>query len=237
MTILTTHQRTALDRYEELQIRRPELFQPRSLRPIVTSRPALETYAIAHGAVLGVAAETDFFLFVCDLVQPANGSPFVYSRLIHRGQMEGGPNIAVLATIADAALGQLGDIVLVEQERHATGKTETAIPRGFGESGLDGPAAALRELKEETGYIGSGAEFLGESVIDSGAGDARVSFYRVPVHTRVNASPEPREAIRSVKLICPGTLWDLIRSGEVTDSFTLQALALAGYCAPHAGPV
>jgi hypothetical protein len=181
--------------------------------------------------VLGVAAETPYFLFVSDLVQPANGgSPYVYSRLIHCGQLEGGTNIAVLATIADPALGQLDDIVVVEQERHATGQMETAIPRGFGTPGQNGFALALSELKEETGYVGSDAVFLGETVIDSGAGDARVSFYHVRVCARVASMPEPGEAIWNVKLISRAALWEAICSREVTDSFTVQALALAGYC-------
>lgn len=230
MSSLTDCQRAALDRYDELQQQHPEFFSGRTLRPIITDRAALERYAIANQAIVGVAADTNFFLFVCDLVQPAHGEPFIYSRLIHRGELEGGTNIAVLATIADPALGTPGDVVVVEQERHATGQMETAIPRGFGEPGQDGPTTALHELKEETGYLGTNAEFLGESTIDSGSGDARVSFYRVRVSRRVEATPEPGEAIRNVRLASPQALWEAIGSGKITDSFTLQALALSGLC-------
>lgn len=229
MTILTDHQRIALDRYAELQARHPELFRNRVLRAIITDRATMEAYALEHQAVLGVAAETPYFLFVSDLVQPAHGAPFVYSRLIHCGQLGGGTNVAVLATIANPALGELGDIVLVEQERHATGQMETAIPRGFGRPGETGVDSALNELLQETGYIGSDAEFLGETFIDSGAGDARVSFYRVRVRARAEATPEPGEAIRSVKLMSPAALCSAVRSLEAADSFTVQALALAGY--------
>lgn len=227
MSTLTDHQRAALDRYEQLKTQHPQLFQPRHLRPIVTDRALLEVFAAAHEVVLGVAAETGFFLFLNDLVQPAQGEAFTYSRLINKGQLEGGTGVAVLAVIANPELGNPGDIVLVEQERHATGHIETAIPRGFGEPGQDGQTLAFRELREETGYIGSEAEFLGQSVIDSGAGDARVSFYRVYVSSRIESAPELGEAIRSVRLISPKVLWGAICSGEVTDSFTLQALALS----------
>jgi 8-oxo-dGTP pyrophosphatase MutT (NUDIX family) len=231
MNSLTDHQISALDRYEDLQTRHPELFRNRELRAIITDRAMIEAYALEHGVVVGVAAETPYFLFISDLVQPANGSsPFLFSRLIHCGQLEGGTNVAVLATIADPALGQLDDIVVVEQERHATGQMEIAIPRGLGAPDQNGFAKALSELEEETGYLGSDSVFLGESVIDSGAGDARVSFYHVRVRARVVAKPDPGESIQNVKLISPAALWEAIRSREVTDSFTVQALALAGYC-------
>jgi len=234
MTALTTEQRKALDRYAELQAQYPQLFGERTLRRIVTDRAALESYAAGHGVVVGVAAETHWFFFLIDLVEPASGGvPYTYSRLINRGQLEGGTNVAVLALIADPSLGSPGDVVLVEQERHALGRMETAIPRGFGEPGLEGPDNALRELQQETGYVGSEAEFLGEVVIDSGTGDARVRFYRVAVHGRVAPAPEREESIRGVKTMPPAALWAAILSGEVTDSFTIEALALAASSPPR----
>ena len=234
MTPLTPQQRQALDRYAELQARYRQLFHRRELRRIVTDRTVLERYAAQHGAVVGVAAETPWFFFLNDVVEPASGgAPYAYSRLINRGQLEGGVNVAVLALIADPALSNFGEIVLVEQERHAPGRMETAIPRGFGHPGLDGPANALRELREETGYVGSKAELLGEALIDSGVGDAQVSFYRVDVRERVAPAPEREESIRAVKTMPPAALWSAILSGGIADSFTVQALALAGYAAPR----
>jgi ADP-ribose pyrophosphatase len=225
---LTAHQIEALDRYERLREEHPELFAVRERRPIITDRAELEEFASSKGAVLGVAAETPFFLFVCDLVEDARRLPFVYSRLIHMGQLKGGVNVAVLATIANPALGELGSIVLIEQERHATGEMETAIPRGFAEPGQDGITAAKRELREESGYIGEEVEFLGESVIDSGSGNARVSFYWIRVTARSESAPEAGEAIRSVRLMSPHELQESIRTSSKADSFTLQALYLAG---------
>jgi ADP-ribose pyrophosphatase len=230
VTALSEHQRAALDRYEELQARYPQLFSAREMRRIVTVRAAQETYAAQHRAVIGVAAETPWFFFLNDLVEPASGgAPYAYSRLVSRGQLEGGTNVAVLALIDDPSLGRVGEAVVIEQERHATGRCEIAVPRGFGQPGLDGSGSALRELREESGYLGTAAEFLGESVIDSGEGDARVSFYLVRVNQRGKAAPEREESIRSVRTMPPEAIWSAILSGEITDSFTMQALALAGY--------
>ena len=227
MNPLTDHQMEALNAYAELQAAHPELFAHRSMRPIVTDRAQLEAYAAQTGAVPGVAAKTGYFLFVSDLVQPAAGDTFVYSRLISARQLLGGTNVAVLAVIADASLAEPGSVVLVEQERHATGKMEIAIPRGFAEAGQDGPTAALRELQEESGYVGAEAEFLGESVIDSGAGDALVSFYRIQVTSLVESAPEAGEAIRKIHLVAPGEIQQRIASGAINDGFTLQAMLLA----------
>ena len=227
MSPLTDHQTEALNAYAELQAAHPELFLHRSMRPIITDRAQLELYAAKTGAVLGVAAKTGYFLFVSDLVQPTGGTPFVYSRLISARQLLGGTNVAVLAVIAEASLAEPGSIILIEQERHATGQMEIAIPRGFAEPGQDGPTAALRELREESGYIASDVDFLGESVVDSGAGDARVSFYRLGVTALEEANPEEGEAIRKIRLVSPVELRHMIGSGAINDAFTLQALLLA----------
>ena len=226
--MLTQQQIVSLDRYEKMQQTYPQLFRTREERPIVQDRSMLETYAAEHRIVLGVVAETPWFFFLNDLVSPAAAKPFPYSRLISRGQLEGGVNIAILAGIANPDLGDIGDIVLVEQERHATGCIELAIPRGFGMPDQDGPAAVLRELREETGFLGSDVQFLGESVIDSGAGDARVSFYRTQVVARVEVEPDSGELIRGVRLLAPDAFRRVLLSDGPVDGFSLQALALAG---------
>jgi len=227
---LTDHQTEALAAYRALMVERPGLFQGRTRRPIVADLDVVGAYAAAHGVVLGVAAQTPQILLVVDLVESRRPDGGVlrhpYLRVVSRGQLEGGVNVVVLATIADPALGPVGSIVLVDQERHALGACVTELPRGFGEPGLSGEANALRELEEETGYRGRSARLLGAAAIDSGMTDASASFYHVEVIARAAARPETSEAIAGVRLATPSELWDAVRSGAVRDSFTLQALAL-----------
>jgi ADP-ribose pyrophosphatase len=230
VTTLTDHQRQALTAYETLAVTHPDLFTRRAARPIVRDRKLLEAYAAENNVVLGVSAQTDHALFIVDLVESRNGDGstlrYPYLRVVLRGQLEKAVGVVVLATIADPSLGNLGDVVLVEQERHALGTRELELPRGFGEPGMSGAQNAFRELREETGYVGEEAQFLGTTYPDSGISGAYVSFYHVPVVRLEAPQREITEAIRGVSLLSVSQVWEKIRRGEVRDGFPVQALAL-----------
>jgi 8-oxo-dGTP pyrophosphatase MutT (NUDIX family) len=59
------------------------------------------------------------------------------------------------------ALTPDGRIVLVRQFRYGTNDFSVEIPGGVIDLGEDPVAAGLRELREETGYAGTGARLLG----------------------------------------------------------------------------
>lgn len=230
MSPLTVCQREALDAYSELTSKFPDLLSGRRHRPILRDRQLLERYAEQNNCVLGVAASTPYSYFVVDLVEStdAKGKKLIhpYQRIIDRAQLAGGVASAVLATIANSSLGRLGDVVLLKQERHATGKVELGIPRGFGKKGLSGEENALRELREETGYLGEMAAPLATVQIDNGMTDATVTFYHVSVMGQSAAAPETQEAILGSCLLSPENVWKEIMSGGIRDPFTIQALAL-----------
>ncbi len=228
--MLTQHQHDAIERYLEFATAYPQLFKPRKLRRIVLDRSALETYAEENRVALGVVAETPHMYFIVDLVEALdqNSQPFRYPylRLVYRKQLEGGVNTVVIGTISNPELGPVGSVVMLKQERHATGEFHLELPRGFGEVNLDGEQNALKELLEETGYVGTSAQLLGTMHTDTGVTDALVSFYHVQITSKVDPTPEREEAIEEVRLISVEDLGAKIPRGEVTDSFTLQALAL-----------
>lgn len=230
MSELTAHQLEALDAYEALMTKRPDLFAGRIERPIVKDRASLAAFATEHNVVLGVTVDTPFVLFIVDLVESRSTDGSVrrhpYLRVVSRAQLDGGVNVVVFATVENASLGPQGSVVLVDQERHALGACVAELPRGFGEPSLSGEANALRELEEETGYIGDHADFLGSTATDSGLTDSRVSFYHVRVTRGGARRPEVGEAIKGVRLATREELWRDIQDGNIYDSFTLQALAL-----------
>ncbi|MES9855982.1 MAG: NUDIX hydrolase [Sedimenticola sp.] len=227
---LSVHQIEALDAYETLMITLPSLFTGRYARPIVRDRNVLDEYAAENGEVLGVASKTPYVLFIIDLVESRTLAGDIrrhpYLRIVSCAQLEGGVNVVILATIENPSLGEKGNIVLLEQERHAVGTKEVELPRGFGERGLSGELNALRELKEETGYVGDKAFHLGTICTDSGLTDSTVSFYHVPVTSRTELRPEMEEAISQVYLLSLDEVWNAIQLKRIRDGFTLQAVAL-----------
>jgi ADP-ribose pyrophosphatase len=208
----------------------PNLFEGRLIRPIVRDLQIIADYAVQHDLVLGVAVETPQVLFVIDLVESKVPDERVhrhpYLRVISCGQLRGGVNVAILATIENNSLGRVGDIVLVNQERHALGGMREEIPRGFGESATPGEIQALNELETETGLSGELPVLLGATQSDSGLMDSVVFFYHVRVTKFSDRRPEREEAIENTRLVSRSELWHDIRSGRIQDSFTLQALAL-----------
>lgn len=230
MPLLTEHQKEALSSYWKLMVDYPALFKFRNQRPIVRDPQVLESYAAEKGIVLGVAATTPYVYFVVDLVESRlkDGNVFIhpYLRVVSVGQLKGGVNVVILATIQNTALGDIGNIVLLEQERHATGFNEVELPRGFGESSLSGEENALKELREETGYVGNHAYPLGSTYTDSGLTDGKVFFYHIPVTAYQSSSNETEEAISKVHLLSLEEIWNQINLGYIQDSFTLQALVL-----------
>jgi ADP-ribose pyrophosphatase len=229
---LSARQRDALDNYYQLLDNYPDLFSGRDQRPIVRETATLEAFAAEHQVVLGVACETPYLWLINDLVQSSapSGATVLhpYLRLIAPPQLMSiqGPGVVVLATVEASEGGSGEKIVLVEQERHATGRRELELPRGFGEPGIPPEEQALRELRQETGYRGTEATCLGTTLTDSGSSDSAASFFHVRVTAATAAEPEAYEAIIRHLLMSRDELWARIDSGEVHDAFTVQALAL-----------
>ena len=91
-------------------------------------------------------------------------------------------------------------IVLVEQFRPPVNAKVLEFPAGLIEPGHGVEATALRELEEETGYVGT-VKDTGPAVYNSpGLTDEHVCTVTVEVTGRTAMQPEPDEAIEVVEL-------------------------------------
>lgn len=70
-----------------------------------------------------------------------------------------------------------GDVVLIRQYRHATGEIHWEVPGGAVNRGEDPQVAAIRELGEETGYVGERVVKVAENYPNPALQDNRVHTY------------------------------------------------------------
>lgn len=118
-------------------------------------------------------------------------------------------------------------VALVRQWRYAQNASFWELPRGFGELGDQNAAStAVRELFEETGLRAASVSHLGNVVADSSIIEGSVAVYLI-------LAEDAPEEIGGSDGETDGFAWlrwtaflEKVRVGEVTDAFTLAALAL-----------
>lgn len=116
-----------------------------------------------------------------------------------------------------------GDVVLIKQYRHGVRDVVLEIPGGIVEPGDTPLDAAIRELKEETGYIAKEMVFLGVT-------HANPAFMNNSCHSYLALDSEPsgpqnldeKEDIE-VLLRPLDDIPRMIREGEITHSLILAA--------------
>jgi 8-oxo-dGTP pyrophosphatase MutT (NUDIX family)/CTP:molybdopterin cytidylyltransferase MocA len=120
-----------------------------------------------------------------------------------------------------------GRLVMTEQYRYAAGRWSLEFPQGSREPGESTEAAALRELREETGWVGADVRVLADRLYE--AGDwATLSFAVVSAHPvrRDVSRPEASEQGMRVRYVSRDELSGHVRSGLLSDAATLAAIAL-----------
>lgn len=205
-----------MDAYKQMRDEHPDIFtnDPSGIR--ILDDPAEVTAAEeATGLTSGVVYADDYIVVVRDPVQFPGGKLGMYLRILPPGPERG---VAVLPILA-------GSVVLVEHYRHATRSWHLEVPRGFGTQQLSPEANTVKEVSEEIGAAVTELVHLGELHPDSGLMSHRVSLFAAKIDS-IGALDES-EGIRRALTVDSTEMDEMIRSGAISDSFTIAAYTRA----------
>ncbi|MBQ7713545.1 MAG: NUDIX hydrolase [Oscillospiraceae bacterium] len=125
--------------------------------------------------------------------------------------------------VAVVAIDGEGRVLTVKQYRYVFSRVLEELPAGKLERGEDPRAAALRELKEETGATPARFTALGELIVSPGAYGEVLHLYLAEELTFGAPSPDEDEYLELVRT----PLDELARralSGELTDAKTVAGI-------------
>ncbi len=119
-----------------------------------------------------------------------------------------------------------GELVMVRQWRHPLQRETLELPSGLMEPGETPEAAAVRELREETGYAGGAPERVGCLVLNPSWQTTRLYAVAIRDARRAgNAQPDDGEETHPC-CITPDEARRRVLSGEIDAAPTVGALAL-----------
>ena len=203
-----------INAYMSLAAEKPELFTPCDDIPLCLDEERIRDFSRSHNRPMGVVySNLPFYSVVADLCEK-DGRQFSYARVIY-------PN----PTNGAVAIPKFGDkFGLLRQFRHAPRTECLEFPRGFAVKDLSPEDNIRKELTEEMGAVVDNICHLGMVRADSGLSAGLVDVYLAQVS---HAAPRiGHEGIRELIWVNKEELSTMIRSGVITDGFTLSALAL-----------
>ncbi|MDB5047277.1 MAG: nudF 2 [Fibrobacteres bacterium] len=151
-----------------------------------------------------------------DQVLHPDGSPGIYGTIHFK-------NIA----IGVVALDDQGRVILVGQHRYPFDRYFWEIPEGGCPIGLETPeAAAVRELREETGYTAARWDYLGTLELSNSTTDEIAHMYLARDLSPGPAQPDASEEI-AVKAMDFREAYRMSMEGGITESITVAAIARA----------
>lgn len=124
-----------------------------------------------------------------------------------------------------AALTEDKKLVMVRQYRKPADKVMLEVPAGKIDPGEMPLEAAVRELKEETGYTASKVEFLTEFYPSVGYSEERLYLYLCTGLTPGETCFDENEAI-DIEEIDLDRLFKMAMSGELDDAKTIIAILM-----------
>ncbi|MDR2156168.1 MAG: NUDIX hydrolase [Clostridiales Family XIII bacterium] len=140
-------------------------------------------------------------------------------RTSYREIVEHSGGVVIAALTAD------GKVPMVTQYRKAAARPTLEIPAGKLEIGEDPAAAALRELREETGYTAAKLQRLTSAYSSIGYSTEVLHFYLATELTQGETDFDEGEAI-DVSEYPLGELRNMAMRGELNDAKTIVAVLM-----------
>ena len=122
--------------------------------------------------------------------------------------------------VAILALDDRNNVLTVTQYRYVFGKTLLEIPAGKLDEGEDPVTGALRELKEETGFVAGRIAYLTTIATSGGFTDELIHIYLATQLSFEGAQPDEDEFL-NVELVDVQELVDAVLDGKIEDAKTV----------------
>ena len=129
------------------------------------------------------------------------------------------------AAVAVIARRRDGRFVFIRQFRKAMERVCFEVMAGLVDPGEDSETAAIRELKEETGYTPESIRLLGPVYPSIGYCDERIDIFYADVNEPGETDFDSDEEIETL-LITEQEMTEMIRKNEIQDAKTLAAWML-----------
>ena len=188
---------------------------------IITDYDELLSYSREHNKKLGIIYQSEYHIFIVDLVENIRGERFPYERIIKTRQ---GNSVVIIPVSGER-------FVLLKQFRHALGTYQYSFPRGFGEPCISIEENARKEIMEELNAKVSSIKIIGKVVADSGICGEEVNIVQCSVSDiQIDGV---YEGIRCYELLSAEEMERYIQSDKINDGFTLSAWTLLnakGFC-------
>ncbi len=146
-----------------------------------------------------------------DYLELPDGRNVVYDLIRHNS------GSCILPVMGD------GTIVLVKQYRNSIDDITYEVPAGFIDVNETPQEAALRELREETGYVAEKTVFVSKTVLAIGTSDEQTYVYIGMDLSEGVKNPDEDEFVENARLSMDDAL-DMIRNGKIVDSKTIIAI-------------
>lgn len=141
--------------------------------------------------------------------------------------VEGFVTIEMTDFVVIVAMTPGGEILTQRGYKHGPRRVCLSLPAGFIEPGEAPLGAAMRELREETGYLASSWEALGHFVNDGNRGSGSGHLYLAREATQVAEPNSGDLETVTIELMSLDSLLRATQSGEVGDIPNAAAIGLA----------